>query len=263
MTTSNDEARRVAIVTGAASGMGRAACERLAGKGWGVVAGDVDGERLAWTDGHDRIVPCAATVATPEGNESIVATAVERFGRLDALVLNAGISRSSRLAHFDVAVLDELYAVNVRGTVLGIQAGLPALRAVGGGAIVVTASIHGLGGDLGYWAYSATKHALVGVVRSLARDLGPENIRINAVCPTATRTGMSAALEAAEPETFERIRAMVPLQRWAEPDEMAAAMEFLVSPEASFVNGVALPVDGGVLAGTGLQPPAGVTMAPV
>lgn len=246
---------RVAVITGAAGGIGRATCEILAGRGWNVVAVDRDGDRLGWTNDLDGIEQHVADISTEEGNESMVAAATDAFGRLDCAVLNAGISKGGGIDDFDMAVFDEMWNVNVRGTAFGIHAALPALRAAGSGSIVINSSLHGIAGDVGFWAYSATKHALIGMVKSLARELGRDAIRINAVCPAAARTPMSEFIERDAPEVYDSIRAAIPLQRWSEANEIAQAIAFLASPEASFISGVALPVDGGTSAGSGLLPP--------
>jgi meso-butanediol dehydrogenase / (S,S)-butanediol dehydrogenase / diacetyl reductase len=249
--------RKVVIVTGAAGGIGRAACERLVRKGWSVVAADLDAAKLAWTQGNAHIAAATADIATVAGNQSVVQLAEDRFGGLDAVLLNAGLPGSGSIDSESMELFDKLVAVNLRGTVLGIRAALPALRRRKGGAIVVTSSSFGLAGDAGFWAYAAVKHGLIGVVKSVAREVGWEGIRINAICPSSVRaTGMSEGIERELPEAYDAIRRAVPLQRWAEPDEIAAAMEYLISPESSFVHGIALPVDGGSLAGSGLIPPS-------
>lgn len=248
---------RAVVVTGAAQGVGRATAERLAAAGWRVVAADIDQDLLKWTEDVDAVTPVVADVATEEGNAAAVAAAVESAGRLDAMVLNAAVSLSGPVDQLDMADFDKMIAVNLHGPVLGVRAALPELRRSGGGAIAITSSGHGLGGDPGFWAYAATKHGVLGIVRSLARELGHEGIRINAVCPSAIRgTGMSGPIEEVAPDMVRAIAGAIPLGRWCTADEVAAALEFLVSPASAFVNGAALPVDGGASAGSGLLPPA-------
>jgi meso-butanediol dehydrogenase/(S,S)-butanediol dehydrogenase/diacetyl reductase len=248
---------RVAVVTGAGGGIGRALVERLAEQGWSVAAADIDSRKLEWTAGLKSVTSVSADIATESGNAEIIAVAERSFGGVDAVVLNAAMPHSGTIEETPMDAFDRVIAVNLRGTVLGIRAALPALRRRGGGAILVTASTHGLAGDSGFWAYSASKHGLVGVVKSVARDVGRENIRINAICPGPTRaTGMSGPLEEELPSLYGAIASAVPLGRWAEPTEIAAVMEFLISPQASFVHGATFVVDGGALSGSGLLPPA-------
>lgn len=248
------------VVTGAASGMGRAACERLAKAGWRVLAVDLNAAQLAWTERAPGIASLVADVSSEEDNARIAAEADRLFGGLDAAIFNAGIVGGGSIDAMTTEAFRRVIDVNLVGPALGIRATLPLIRRrakdTGGGAIVVTASTMGLGGDSQNWAYGAAKHGLVGLVKSLSRELGWEGIRVNALCPGLTKTGMTGMIEDSAPDHYESLSRQVPLQRWAEPDEMAAVMEFLISPAASYVNGHALTADGGAIAGTGLLLPA-------
>ncbi len=252
---------KTVLVTGAAGGIGRATCERLARAGWNVLAVDRDAGKLGWADAVPTIAAFAADVASETDNASMVAEAQARFGGLDAVVLNAGIGGGGSIDDLPFAELQKILSVNLIGPVLGIRAALPLLRQRANGAIAVTSSTMGLAGDAENWAYSMTKHALIGLVRSLSREIGWEGIRINAVCPGPTRTaiagmeGLDGIAEDVLPPHYHTLKRAVPLQRWADPDEMASVIEFLISPAASYVNGHALVADGGGMVGSGLMLP--------
>jgi 3-oxoacyl-[acyl-carrier protein] reductase len=240
---------RVAIVTGAASGIGRATAERLVAAGTSVVL--VDREPIEWAEVlGDAAATVVGDVAAAATNEAAVESALGRFGRLDAAVFNAGISMSGDLLGLALEQFDRAIEVNVRAVVVGMRAVVPAMRAGGGGRIVVTASTSGLAGDPNMWAYNTAKGAVINLVRAAAVDLGADAITVNAVCPGPTETGMTRGISSL-PEVYEGLRRRIPLQRWGQPEEIAAMIGFLTSAEASFVNGAVIPVDGGITASTG------------
>lgn len=246
---------RVAVVTGAASGIGRATAELFAERGFGVVAVDVDSRSLEWwspagsTTGS--IIGLAGDIAAEETNAAMVAAAIERWGRLDVAVLNAGVAGTRPFEDDDAMErFDQVMAINVRGVALGIRHAAPAIRAAGGGAIIATASTSGLRGDPGRWAYNTSKAAVINLVRAAALDYATQGIRVNAVAPGPTESGLTRRLidVAAASESMVR---RVPMQRWGLAREIAEAMWFLASPAASFITGVTLPVDGGLSANAG------------
>ncbi len=168
------------VVTGAASGIGRAIAARLAGEGWSVVAVDRDAGGLDEAAG-EHVLPVVADVGTEAGNAAMVDAAGSAFGGLDGAVLNAGVAGTGTIDGGSLDDFDRIVAVNLRGVLLGMRAAVPALRARGGGSIVATASVSGLRADPGLHAYNASKAGVVNLVRSAALDLGSAGIRVNAV----------------------------------------------------------------------------------
>jgi NAD(P)-dependent dehydrogenase (short-subunit alcohol dehydrogenase family) len=245
----SDFAGKAAIVTGAASGIGRAVTQRLAERGASVVAVDVSpkvhdlaGERVAAVEGDASLAATAERAAE---------TATQRFGRIDVLVNNAGHIVWKTLADTTEAEWDCVMAVNVKSMFLHCRAVLPAMLAQGGGAIVNTASISGLIGLPGQAAYAASKGAVVQLTRQLAVEYGGANIRVNAVAPGAVATpfllDFVATLDDPDGVAAE-IKASHPLNRFAEPEEVAESILFLASDAAAFTTGTILGVDGGYTA---------------
>ena len=240
---------RTVLVTGGAAGIGRAIAARCAANGAHVCLADIDesgasvaGELERETEGTAEFGHLDVTDA--DAFETLVGDVVARHGGIDTLFNNAASLLKRPFEETDPGELEQLYRVNVEGVWNGCQAVVPHMREAGGGAIVNTTSIRGIRGGVDITAYSLTKGAVVNFTRSLAAELGPDGVRVNAICPGSVAHRMRGADDLSE-ETASRRRTETPLQRMGDPDEMAAAAVFLGSDDASFITGQMLPVDGG------------------
>jgi len=243
---------KVALVTGGASGIGEATARRLADEGAHVMIGDLNegaAKDVAATLANDAASQ-AVDVSDIEQVQALVDATVERYGRLDVLFNNAGIGCFGQTQELDPETWHQVIAVDLHSIFYGCRAAIPHLRAAGGGAIVNTASISGLGADYGFSAYNAAKGAVVNYTRTLAIDHGKDGIRVNAVCPGPIDTPLASILV-----DNDQIRAMydaaIPLGRVGEADEVASVVMFLCSDDARYVTGQALAIDGGITAHTG------------
>ncbi|MEZ5217150.1 MAG: SDR family oxidoreductase [Ilumatobacteraceae bacterium] len=234
----------VAWMTGAASGIGRATARRWADAPGPVVILDLPDADTSWTEGDERFTVVPGDVRDEAANEECVRRA-ELLGGLGAVFLNAGVPVSGTIESVDLERFDLAMDVNVRAVVIGLRAAAPVLRRRGSGSIVVTASVSGLGGEYQRWPYNTAKGAVINLVKAVAQDLGPDGVRVNAVCPGPVLTGMTESLADADPDRFQALQDTIPLGRWGAADEVAAVVEFLLDDASSFVSGAIVPVDGG------------------
>jgi 3-oxoacyl-[acyl-carrier protein] reductase len=240
---------KTAIITGAASGFGAGMAERFAEEGANIVVADlnsVGAEKIAAAIGAAAI-PVAADVSIRSDVEKLVDAAVDRFGGLDILVNNAGYTHTNgNLLEVDEDTFDLIYAVNMKAIYHGALAAIPHMEKRGGGAIINTASTAALRPRPGLTWYNASKGWAVTATKSMAVELAPKNIRVNALCPVAGETGMLVRFMGDDtPEIREKFRSVIPLGRFSTPLDIANAALWLASDEAAFITGVALEVDGG------------------
>jgi 3-oxoacyl-[acyl-carrier protein] reductase len=243
-----------AVVTGAASGMGRATAHLFADEGARVAVVDLGDDRVSAVveeiravHGPDAAQGWTADVSDSEQVHHLIAEIVEAFGGLDILVNNAGISRAAGAAS-DEAEFEEAWAatlaVNLTAQARMVRAALPFLQAAEGGRVVNIASTEGLIATAGLAAYTASKHGVIGLTKSLAVELGRTGVTVNCVCPGPISTAMTAGIPDEVKEVYARRR--VPLRRYGDPEEVAHMTLSLVLPAASFVNGAVVVVDGGM-----------------
>jgi NAD(P)-dependent dehydrogenase (short-subunit alcohol dehydrogenase family) len=244
---------KAGLVTGAASGIGRACALRFAAEGATVVVADLESSRpggeetvrmISEADGSAEFFAC--DVSSSSDCEALVARVVESYGRLDFAHNNAGIGVHSLLADTSDEDFDRVIAVNLRGTFLGMKFQIRQMLSSGGGAIVNTSSNAGLRGVKLLSAYAASKHGIVGLTKNGAIEYANDGIRINAVCPGAIMTPL---MSNESPERQRQILRPQAMSRFGDPAEVAAAVVWLCSDDAGFVTGVSLPVDAGSVAG--------------
>jgi NAD(P)-dependent dehydrogenase (short-subunit alcohol dehydrogenase family) len=244
---------RVAIVTGAGSGIGRAIAVRFAAEGAAVVVADINSEQAQRTveeirQARGRATAVHADVASGSDCEALAQTARAAFGPVDILVNNAAIGGGDDILATDEATWDRVQAVVLKSVFLCTRAVLPEMLERRRGSIVNISSVNGLYG-LGEEAYSAAKAGVINLSQNLAIRYASRGVRVNVICPGTVRTPIWQPRVDRRPDIFERLADWYPVGRVGEPDDIAAAALFLASDEAAFVNGAVLPVDGGLTAG--------------
>ena len=243
-------AGKVAIVTGAGSGFGKGIAELFGREGAKVVVADIDSERAAEVAGGigATAISVAADVSRKADVDAMVEAAVAAFGGLDIVVNNAGTTHKNQsLMTVTEDEFDRIYAVNVKSIYLTTLAAVPALEKRGGGSIINTASTAGLRPRPGLTWYNGSKGAVITLTKSMAAELAPKNIRVNAINPVIGETGLLEEFMGAPdtPENRARFLAGIPLGRMSKPSDIANAALFLADPASSFVTGIAIEVDGG------------------
>lgn len=256
---------KTALITGGAGGIGQAAARLFTAEGARVALVDRDEAALqavVQSIGEESASYVVADVTQPEQAECYVKAAVDRWGGVDIYLANAGIEGMvSPIPDYPLDVFEQVIAVNVTGVWLGLKYVIPVMRERGGGSIVITSSTAGIGGTAGMSAYTTSKHAVIGMMRTAALECAPMGIRVNTVNPAPIETRMMRSLEemrvaAADDSevTVERTKqaysARIPLQRYGNPEEVARLMMFLASDDSSYCTGGVYMVDGGRSAGS-------------
>ncbi|MBO0950026.1 SDR family NAD(P)-dependent oxidoreductase [Fibrella forsythiae] len=248
--------KQVVLITGAGSGIGRATALAFAQAGARIVVSDVNGsngqqtvELIRQAGGEATYIHC--DVADPEQHTAAVAFAVGTFGRLDVAVNNAGIGgRFARLIDQTVSDWEQMMAVNLGSVFYGLQAQIRQMvQQPEGGRIVNVSSIAGVKGMPMGAPYSAAKHGVIGLTKTAALEYVKKNIRVNAICPVYTHSAMVQELMSTAPEMEERMRRVIPMGRFGQPEEIAQAIMWLCAPENDFCTGQAIQMDGGMTAG--------------
>ena len=241
---------KVAIVTGAGSGIGKTTAQLLAREGARVVAADVTGaEQGTAAEIGGEAFAVHADVSNAADVEAMVAATMDRFGRLDVLFNNAGIEGpQAPTADCTEETFDRVITINLKGVFLGMKYAIPAMLQNGGGSIINAASVAGLVGFENLPAYCASKGGVIQLTKTAALEYARQNIRVNATCPGVIWTPMVQRIVGDDAEARAAFEAIEPVGRFGTPEEVAALVLFLASDESSFITGTALPVDGGLVA---------------
>jgi len=245
---------KVAIITGASSGIGKATAILFAQEGAKVIVADVADELGEETvklinEGGGRAIFVHTDVSKAEDVKNLVKTAVDTYGRLDIIFNNAGIEGVSvDTANYPENIFDKVLAVNLKGVWLGIKYAVPELLKNGGGSIINTASVAGLVGFAGLSAYNATKGGIIQLTKTAALEYAKQNIRVNCIAPGVIETPMVDRFLKGQPEAKAAFVQIEPVGRFGKPEEIAKAALFLASDDSSFVTGTVLVVDGGLTA---------------
>lgn len=249
MNTDSTTTRPIAIVTGAARGIGLAITRRLLGDGWAVMLSDIQPETLEQTrntlanEGF-QVGACVGNVAKADDAERLINTCVETFNGLDAVVNNAGITRDGLLVRMTEEAWDAVININLKGTFLVSRAAVKYLMKKRSGVIINIASVIGLMGNSGQANYAASKAGVIAFTKSLAKEFGRRGIRANAIAPGFIRSDMTDALTDA---TKQSMLAQIPLNRFGTPEDVAELVAFLASPKAAYINGQVVVIDGGMV----------------
>lgn len=248
---------KVAVITGGSGGIGEATARLFVAEGAQVVLVDLDAERLQATAGgiaSEAISTVVADVSDEAQVAGMLATTLQRHGRIDVLFCNAGIEgRVAPITEMPVELFDRVMAVNVRGVFLGLKHALPLMQRQGSGSIIITSSVAGFKGALRLAPYAASKHAVVGLMRSAVLETGASGVRINTIHPSPIETRMMRAIEhgqapGAEAAAKAAITTRIPAGRYGTADEVAATALFLASDDSRYCTGGRYSVDGGMTA---------------